>query len=42
MSYKKSNYWTQCSWERSSYESDEDYRERMQDLNDYSEFSYDD
>ena len=24
------------------YESDEDYRERMQDLNDYSEFSYDD
>lgn len=35
---KKFNTWSQCSWERSSYESDEDYRERLQDLNDYSEY----
>jgi hypothetical protein len=38
----KNKNWSQCSWERSSYESDEDYRERISDLNAYRDFMFDD
>jgi hypothetical protein len=35
---KKSNPWTQSSWERGYNESDEDYRERISELNAYRDF----
>lgn len=39
---RKSNSWSQCSWERGYNESDEDYRERISDLNAYRDFMFDD
>ena len=34
--------WNQCSWERGAFESDDDYQERIADLNAYRDYMWGD